>query len=227
MKKRIVLALSGGMDSSSLLGTMLGNGNEVTCVSFRYSSKHNPYELRAARGIADHYRVPLVEINLTGAFNSFESALLTQSHKRIPEGHYQAETMKLTVVPCRNVIFIATLTGFAESIKASVVAIGVHAGDHAIYPDCRPPFIFAMRDVVDKATEGRVELAAPFLYRTKAQILEGGLQRKVPYQLTRTCYQNQEVACGRCGACQERIEAFELSKTMDPLDYVSREIMPK
>lgn len=226
MNKTVIVSLSGGMDSATVLAYAKRTGARVVCFGFCYGSKHNQYENQAAADIADHYGVPFTLIDLSEAFKHFESNLL-KSGGEIPEGHYEEETMKQTVVPARNMIFIAILTGLAEVHKASMVLVGVHAGDHAIYPDCRPDFVKCINNTSFYATDGRVGVFAPFLKEDKAGILRFGNEHRVPYHLTRTCYKDQPVACGKCGSCQERLAAFAAIGSIDPLDYESREIMPR
>ena len=137
----------------------------------------------------------------------------------IPEGHYEDVSMERTVVPGRNTIFCAILSGLAESEGFEEIWLGLHAGDHAIYPDCRPGFYTSMRKTLHEATDGKVDLQAPFLYVTKADILKRGMELKVPYEKTRTCYKNQAIACGRCGSCSERRMSFDSLGLKDPIAY--------
>jgi 7-cyano-7-deazaguanine synthase len=164
--------------------------------------------------------VHLHEFNLTDAFGDFNSNLL-KSGGDIPEGHYEEESMKLTVVPGRNLIFSAIMAGLAESIGAEDIALGVHSGDHAIYPDCRPDFIISLAETVKASSDGKVKVRTPLLFEDKTSILRIGhsLNPPVPYKLTRTCYKDQELSCGKCGSCQERLEAFGKLGIKDPIDY--------
>jgi len=220
MKKPIqcVISLSGGMDSGTLLSfaqTVYGN---VLAVGFSYGSKHNKYELACAEKLCKENDVEFIQINLEEVGSALSSSLL-KSGGDIPEGHYESENMKSTVVPGRNMIFASILAGIAESRKAPFVALGIHSGDHAIYPDCRPEFFRSMAKAIQDATDGGVVLEAPFLNMDKTDILKWGLNHKVPYQFTRTCYKDQPLACGKCGACQERLEAFRNLNTTDPIMY--------
>lgn len=221
------MGLSGGMDSSTLLGYLLEEGFDVHCCLFQYGSKHSAYEGRSALAVAQYYaqngysaNIHLQEFDLRQVMSQFHSALLL-SGGAIPEGHYNDESMKKTVVPGRNLIFISVMAGLAESIDAQYVALGIHAGDHHIYPDCRPEFISAANATVYRSTEGKVHVSSPFAHMNKKTILQLGysLHIKVPYGLTRTCYKNQSVACGKCGSCQERLEAFKLLDITDPIQY--------
>lgn len=233
-----VVSLSGGMDSATLLGQVVRyyqarqsiHQPKILAVGFTYGSKHNKYETAAAIHVADHYGVEYHLLNLTEAMGLFKSDLLLTGGD-IPEGHYEAETMKATVVPCRNLIFASILAGIAQSNckegEKAVVSLGVHAGDHAIYPDCRQDFINALNYTVHKATSDSVQIHAPFLQLSKGDIVKIGLELGVPYSKTRTCYKDQQKACGKCGSCQERLEAFQMCNAIDPIEYVTRAILPK
>ena len=150
----------------------------------------------------------------------FKSNLL-QDQGEIPEGHYEDGNMSKTVVPGRNAIFITIMAGYAESIGAGTIAVGVHAGDHHIYADCRPDFINSMTRTIEDSSDGTVTLEAPFLSYTKLDILKIGyaLTTPFPYELTRTCYKDQELSCGSCGSCNERLEAFRFLGKEDPIEY--------
>lgn len=218
MSKKVVMALSGGMDSSTLLGWLLDQGYEVECLTFNYGSKHNPYENKAAELVAEHYGVKLSKIDIQPLMVSFKSNLL-KTGQEIPEGHYTDETMSKTVVPARNMIFLTILAGHAWSVGANNIAIGIHQGDHAIYADCRKEFYKAMDTAIYLGTDRRVEMIAPFIDIDKTGILEYGRDLGVPYSLTRTCYKDQPISCGKCGACVERLEAFTNCAMLDPLPY--------
>lgn len=218
MKTKSIIALSGGMDSATVLAKLLDEGKSVECFGFEYGSKHNKYEQTAARAVADHYRVSYTLIDLSAITPHLQSNLL-KSGGAIPEGHYNDASMSLTVVPGRNIIFLSILAGIAWSRGASIIGIGIHQGDHAIYPDCRLSFFRAMNDAIHKGTDNRVKIVAPFLNTDKAGIVAWGLAHGAPYGLTRTCYKDQPVACGKCGSCRERLEAFRVNDSEDPVSY--------
>lgn len=220
MADKVVLGLSGGMDSTTLLAYYLDKGFEVLPISFNYGSKHNQYENKAAVEVAKYYGLDLRYIELDFISSLFRSNLL-KSGGDIPEGHYQASNMSQTVVPGRNVIFISIMMGYAWSHDANIVAVGVHAGDHQIYEDCRAGFVAAMNAAVIAGSGDRVRLDAPFQYLDKTGILKVGygLKKPVPYHLTRTCYKDQELSCGKCGSCQERLESFANNGVIDPIRY--------
>lgn len=218
---RAIVSLSGGMDSVTVLAEAVHNlGREnVFGVCFNYGSKHNKWENMAAFDVANHYKVPCRLVDFKSAMEGIQSNLLLDGGA-IPEGHYQEETMRQTVVPGRNLIFISLLMGVAWSRGAKQVWLGIHAGDHFIYPDCRPTFFHAMNAAVNAGSDEKVELVAPFLHGTKTTIIKRGLELQVPYHLTRTCYKDSAVSCGVCGACQERREAFAANGITDPITYL-------
>lgn len=223
--RKAIIGLSGGADSSTLLGILLSKGFEVYCCSFHYGSKHNSYEREAVENVINYYKslsfpVVLHKINLNEAFNNFKSNLL-KTGEEIPEGHYEGENMKLTVVPGRNMIFTSIMAGLAESVGAQIIALGVHAGDHTIYPDCRHEFIKALDVAIYLSSDRKVEIVTPLIKDDKAGILKRGYELipPVPYHLTRTCYKDQPIACGKCGSCWERREAFYKIGIPDPIEY--------
>jgi len=220
-EKRVVMSVSGGADSSTMLAYLLSEGFEVHCVWFDYGSTQNPYEMKAIQAITDHYKVPLSIISIKDAMSDFKSALTRKQD--IPEGYYNKDNMSATVVPARNIVFISLAAGFAWSIDYNYVALAIHSGDHFVYPDTRPEFYNAMKEAIFEGTDKRITLLAPFLYYDKRDIIRKGLELNVPYELTRTCYKDQPVACGRCGACVERLEAFWLNGAEDPIEYEDRE----
>ena len=224
--RKVVMGLSGGMDSATLLGLLLDEGAEVHCCSFYYGSKHNKYEREAAEKLVRFYKalgfpVHWYPIVLTEAFSHFSSNLLL-SGGEIPEGHYNDDNMKVTVVPGRNLIFASIMAGLAESVGAGEIALGVHSGDHHIYPDCRAEFIKALDAAIYLSSDRKVQVITPLLHHDKTSILMMGYSdfvHKVPYWLTRTCYKDQVLSCGKCGSCRERLEAFEHLMIEDPIPY--------
>lgn len=222
--RKCMISLSGGLDSATLLAEAVDRygADEVVTVGFNYQSKHNKYENVCAENVADYFGVPFGLMRLDQVMAGFKSDLLL-SGGAIPEGHYEDASMSRTVVPGRNIIFASILAGLAWSRGSSEIWMGIHQGDHAIYEDCRPQFFNAMNAAIRAGTGDRVSLVAPFIGSDKVGILRRGLELKVPYELTRTCYSNSSVSCGRCGACVERCSSFHKCGLEDPVEYQDRE----
>ncbi|HUX61797.1 MAG TPA: 7-cyano-7-deazaguanine synthase QueC [Ignavibacteriaceae bacterium] len=222
--KKAVVVLSGGMDSAVALYKARASGyEELYAVSFNYGQRHK-VELDYARKIARSANVKEHKVvKLTSITSLISASSLTSKKIDVPEGHYASENMKLTVVPNRNMIMYSIAIGYAVSIKADAVYVGVHAGDHFIYPDCRPQFIHTLDLLAKTANEGFIskdfQIVAPFLYNTKAEIASLGSLLKVPFENTWSCYKGGLKHCGKCGTCVERKEAFALVGLVDPTEY--------
>ncbi len=216
-KKRVVAIYSGGMDSFTLLHRLLRQGYEVHALSFNYGQRHSK-ELQFARRVCAELNLSHKEVDITAINQLLQGSSLTDNIE-VPEGHYAAENMKSTVVPNRNMIMLSLAIGYAVSIKASAVYYGAHGGDHAIYPDCRPLFVEKMNEVSQVANYEPVDVVAPYLHANKIDILREGLDMGLDYGKTWTCYNGRERACGKCGSCIERLEAFSANGAVDPLPY--------
>ncbi len=225
-QEKIVIIASGGMDSTTLLyDTIRTYGSEnVVVLSFNYGSKHNAFELPKISLTCKKLQVEQKIIDLVNVFQNFKSHLLLGGES-IPEGHYAQENMKQTIVPFRNGILLSIAAGYAETIKAKKIIYGAHLGDFFVYEDCRPEFISAFSSAVSLGTMNKISIEAPYSNINKGGILEKGLKLGVDYSLTHTCYNPNErgEACGRCGACCERLEAFDKNGVEDPLVYQDRE----
>ena len=222
---KVVVLLSGGMDSVSVFYETMRRGTVVAALSFHYGSKHNVREIPFAAWHARKFGIAHLTIPLHFIGQHFASDLLA-SGGDIPKGHYEEESMKKTVVPFRNGIMLAIAAGFAESQEAQALVIAAHAGDHAIYPDCREDFMCAMGDAMRLGTYAGIELARPFIHLTKAQIAARGAELGVDFSQTWSCYVGGEVHCGECGTCVERREAFQLAGLDDPTEYASCAPLP-
>lgn len=214
MSKAVVI-YSGGMDSTVLLTQAKEQYGEVVALNFYYGSKHNVMEREAARKIANILVVDLHMVDLDFVAHLFKSDLLI-SGGEIPEGHYEAQSMKATIVPFRNGIMISIAAGYAQSIGADNVLIGSHAGDHAIYPDCRKTFNRPMADAVGQGTGMEVILIAPFEDIPKAAIVGIGIKIGAPLHLSYSCYKGGKRPCLQCGTDIERTEAFMENNIKDP-----------
>ncbi|WP_221798989.1 7-cyano-7-deazaguanine synthase QueC [Oceanobacter mangrovi] len=217
MSEKAVVIYSGGMDSFTILHKAHKEGYELYPLTFDYGQKHSK-EIRFASSVCEELKLPHRIIDITAINQLLQSSSLTSSID-IPEGHYEDENMKSTMVPNRNMILLSLAIGYAVDIGASKVFYGAHSGDHAIYPDCRPEFVHAMNDVAKIANYQAVEIVTPYLTSDKIGILKDGLAMGLDYGKSWTCYNGREKACGKCGSCVERLEAFELNGTTDPLAY--------
>ncbi len=217
MSEKAVVIYSGGMDSFTILNRAIKEGFEVYALTFDYGQKHKK-EIRYAESVCQELGISHRIIDITAINQLLQSSSLT-SDKAIPEGHYEAANMKSTVVPNRNMILLSLAIGYAVDIGSNKVYYGAHSGDHAIYPDCRPDFVHAMNRVAKLANYEPVDIVTPYLNGDKIEILADGLKMGLDYGKTWTCYNGREKACGKCGSCVERLEAFEKNAATDPLDY--------
>ena len=210
---KAILIYSGGMDSTTLLYEY--KDSIKLAVSFDYGSKHNAREIACAAENCRRLGIPhrIIPLEFIGKY--FRSDLLL-SGGEIPEGSYNDENMHSTVVPFRNGIMLAVAVGLAESYDVDAVLLANHAGDHAIYPDCRPSFIEAFDRAAEKGTYNGVRIVSPYCLLTKRDIALRGKELGIDFSLTYSCYKGGEKHCGRCGTCTERKEALE---GFDPTEY--------
>lgn len=216
--RKTVLVYSGGLDSTVLLYDLLSKGEEVSALSVDYGQRHRR-ELAAAAAICKMRGVEHRTADITSITGLFGESSLTNHATAVPDGHYADESMKLTVVPNRNMILLSLATAWAISLKADRVAYAAHSGDHTIYPDCRPEFTAALGRAIGLADWHAVKLESPFARLTKGQIVERGAQLSTPMELTWSCYKGGQEHCGTCGTCTERKEAFLVAGVVDPTEY--------
>jgi 7-cyano-7-deazaguanine synthase len=221
----VVVLCSGGMDSVTALHWARRQHDVRAAVSFDYGAKHNHREIPFAAEHAAQIGTRHEIITLDFVNRLFASDLL-KSGGDIPEGHYEAENMKQTVVPFRNGIMLAIAGGFAESVGAEGLVIAAHGGDHAIYPDCREDFMRAMSDALRLGTYAELKLLRPFIALNKGQIAIEGAKLGVDFSRTWSCYKGGDIHCGKCGTCVERREAFAQAGMVDPTIYASTEPLP-
>ena len=187
-------------------------------VTFDYGSNHNAREIACARIHCRRLGIEHIVIPLAFVAKYFKSSLLSGADA-IPEGNYDDENMKSTVVPFRNGIMLAVACGIAESRDLRRVLLANHFGDHAIYPDCRRDFVDAMSEAMRCGTYCGVTVFAPYTDITKADIARRGAQLGIDYAETYSCYKGGEHHCGRCGTCRERREALAVAGIADPTLY--------
>lgn len=215
MKKSLII-LSGGMDSVTLL---YDKKDEIAvAVTFDYGSNHNKREEEFAKYHCNELGIEHIIIPITFIHDYFKSSLL-EGASAIPDGHYEDETMKSTVVPFRNGIMLSVACGLAESRELEKVLIANHFGDHAIYPDCRKGFIDAMSEAMKCGTYKGITIDAPYTTITKTDIAKIGKSLGIDYSKTYSCYKGGEKHCGKCGTCVERKEALRDAGIEDPTEY--------
>lgn len=216
--KDTILIYSGGMDST----TMLYEYQEriAIAVSFDYGSNHNTREIACAKTHCLRLGVTHMVIPLGFIPRYFRSSLLDGA-EAIPEGSYDDENMRSTVVPFRNGIMLSIAAGLAESNSLTKVMMANHSGDHAIYPDCTPAFVKAMDAAIAAGTYEGIRLVTPYTNLTKAEIAAKGKQLGIDYSQTWSCYKGGEHHCGQCGTCRERKEALAEAGVDDATIYES------
>lgn len=225
--KAVVLS-SGGLDSTTCLAMAvkkLGAEN-VSALSLFYGQRHER-ELQSSIAVAEFYNVARYELDVAKIFCYSNSALLNTSTVPLEKGSYSAQKKKnrsqkiATYVPFRNGLMISMAASFADSIYENEpveLYIGVHSDDSSgdAYADCRADFIASMSAAVRIGTYEKIKLVAPFLCQRKADVVKVGLELKVPYHLTWSCYERGDTPCGKCATCLDRAKAFELNGVKDP-----------
>ena len=214
--KDSLLVLSGGLDSTTMLYDYADS--IALAVTFQYGSNHNKREAAFAKYHCELLGIEHIEIDLAFMGKYFKSSLL-EGADAIPEGNYDEENMKSTVVPFRNGIMLSVAAGLAESRRLKKVMMANHSGDHTIYPDCRPEFAEAMGQAINLGTYIGVELVAPYTMLSKSDIVRRGVELGIDYTKTYSCYKGGKVHCGVCGTCRERKEAFALAGVEDKTKY--------
>ena len=213
----IVLSYSGGLDSTVLLYQLVAHGHHVRALSVDYGQRH-VREIRAARRICAQLGVEHRHADLSGIRPLLAGSALTDD-VAVPTGEYSLDAIRATVVPNRNMLLLATCIAWAVSTRSDAVAYAAHAGDHAIYADCRPEFAEAMARAAALCDERPIELLRPLIDLTKADIVRLGATLGVPFAETWSCYVGGEFQCGECPTCVERREAFALANVDDPTHY--------
>ncbi|NLX13018.1 MAG: 7-cyano-7-deazaguanine synthase QueC [Phycisphaerales bacterium] len=214
-----VLIYSGGLDSTVLLYYLRDAGHELRCLGIDYGQRHRR-ELGSAAEISRRLGVEYRMADLAGLRPLLAVGALTGADA-VPEGHYNDESMKLTIVPNRNMIMLSVAIGWAISLRFDAVAYAAHAGDHPIYPDCRPEFVESVEKAAALCDWHPVRILRPFIEKSKTDLVRLGAKLGVPFALTWSCYKGGERHCGRCGTCTERREAFQLAGVPDPTEYAA------
>jgi len=221
MNKKAVIVLSGGLDSTTCMGIAKAEGYDLYPITFHYGQRHNreveqAVEVGKYYGVADHRIVDLTFLKDIGgsALTDEEVEVPTEAEEGIP----------VTYVPARNMIFLSLASAYAEVIGATAVYTGVSAVDYSGYPDCRPEFIQSMEETINLATKAgvtgkNITVETPLISLSKKETIEKGLSLEVPYDLTTSCYNGKEAACGQCDSCVLRLKGFKEAGAADPIAY--------
>lgn len=214
---KVLVVLSGGMDSITLLTFYRALGFQCIAMSVDYGQRHRK-ELTFAMACARRMGIPHHLVDASALARVFAPSSQT-GQLQVPHGHYTDETMRKTVVPGRNMVMLSLAISLALKERCGRVAFGAHDGDHTIYPDCRPDFLHAMNEVASTCDWDQVRVEAPFIHYSKAQITSLGNRLGVLWEETWSCYEGGTYHCGKCGTCVERKEAFQRVGIIDPTTY--------
>jgi 7-cyano-7-deazaguanine synthase len=223
-KKKAVIILSGGLDSTTCMGMALEQAYELYPITFDYGQRHH-IEIENARSVAEYYGVSKRhKVIKLGFLRDFGGSALTDEAIEVPVGEEITTEIPVTYVPGRNLLFLSIATSYAEASGADAIFIGVNALDYSGYPDCRPEFIRKFEEVIALATKVGVEgygvqISTPLIVLSKADIIREGMRLKVPYHLTTSCYNGRAEACGQCDSCRLRLKGFADAGLVDPIVY--------
>lgn len=225
MENRVVVILSGGLDSTTCLALAHDAGCRVFALTFDYGQRHR-VEIEAARRVARYYRVIEHRIVELPFLRAIGGSALTDDALAVPMTGLVEDQIPVTYVPARNLIFLSVAAAYAETVGASAVYLGVNALDYSGYPDCRPEFIAAFAQAARLGTKAGVNGApfaveTPLLAMSKADIVRLGTALLTPYELTSSCYLGGDIACGVCDSCRLRRKGFAEAGLPDPLQYAS------
>jgi 7-cyano-7-deazaguanine synthase len=229
LNTKAIVILSGGLDSTTCMGMAQEQGFELYPITFDYGQRHR-MEIDNARQVARYYQCePNHKVISLGFLGEFGGSALTDETMDIPHSPISNDTeavsdIPVTYVPGRNLLFLSIASSYAEVVGAEAIYIGVNALDYSGYPDCRPDFIHKFEEVVALATKAGVEgtklrIETPLIHLSKADIIREGIKLGVPYQLTTSCYNGHEQACGQCDSCRLRLKGFAEAEEQDPIPY--------
>lgn len=221
MKKKAVIVLSGGLDSTTCMGIAKNEGYDLYPITFHYGQRHNR-EVEQAIEVGKFYNVEDHRIVDLTFLKDIGGSALTDEKLDVPTE--AEEGIPVTYVPARNMIFLSLASAYAEVIGATAVYTGVSAVDFSGYPDCRPEFIKSMEETINLATKAgvtgkNISVETPLIHLSKKETIEKGLSLDVPYGLTTSCYNGKETACGKCDSCVLRLKGFKEAGAKDPIPY--------
>lgn len=222
--KRAVILVSGGMDSATAVYEAMERGYEPYFLHTSYGQQTETKEYECAKALAEEVEAADMLHIETEHLAAIGASSLTDEELDVEEADLDSDEIPASYVPFRNANLLSMAVSYAEANECSAVFIGAHSEDFSGYPDCRPAFFEAFQEVINVGTkpETEIELIAPFVEWSKTEIAERGLELNVPYELTWSCYRDEEPACGKCDACAFRLEAFRNAGSSDPINYAER-----
>lgn len=225
---KAVVLLSGGLDSTVCMAVAHSQGYELFPISFNYHQRHER-ELQSASSVADYYKATK-HIVITTNMDAIGGSALTDNQLEVPVGHVEHQDIPITYVPARNLIFLSYALGYAEVTGADHIFIGVNALDYSGYPDCRPEFIQQFQQLANYSTKAGVQdqrqivIETPLLHLSKKDIVLLGNKLNAPLELTTSCYNGGQTACGHCDSCVLRLKGFADAGSVDPILYHTRSV---
>ncbi len=224
-RMKVVVLLSGGMDSVCALYYSSEKYEVISALSFDYGSNHNMRELPHASFHCKKLGIPHTIIKTSFVDDHFDSSLL-KSGGYTQKGAYAEKSLQKTIIPFRNGIILSIAAGYAESRGINGVVTGAHSGDYSVYPDCREKFLKLMSQAVCAGTYNKIRIIRPFVFMTKDQIVKKGRDLGVDFSKSWSCDEDTDVHCGECGTCVSRREAFSSARVSDPTDYTIKDPLP-
>jgi 7-cyano-7-deazaguanine synthase len=217
---KTVVVFSGGLDSTTLLYHLRAEGHELVAMSVDYGQRHLGRESAAAEAICSLLGIERQTVDLTAMIACFGKNALTNHGMAVPEGEYSEATIPATTVPNRNMVLLSVGLAMAAGKGFDGVAFGAHGGEHTNYPDCKPGFAEAMDRAARECNAPPLYVLAPFVTWDKSGIVRRGAELGVPFELTWSCYQGDQVHCGLCTTCNDRRKAFKKAGVTDPTTYL-------
>jgi len=222
--KRAVVLASGGMDSATAAAVARERGYDLYMLHTSYGQQTEDTEYECAKAQAEHFDATDFLHLTTDHLSKIGGSSLTDAEMDVEEADLESDEVPTSYVPFRNANLLSMATSYAEANDCDAVFMGAHSEDFSGYPDCRPEFFDAFQEVVDVGTKDdtQISIEAPFTEWSKTDIAEKGTELDVPYDLTWSCYRDDEPACGTCDACAFRLQAFQNIGVRDPIDYAER-----
>jgi len=223
MKKLAIVLVSGGLDSC-VTAAIAAQSYQLAFLHVNYGQRTEKRELKAFMDIADYYKVKPRLVTPLPFLKEIGGSSLTNFKMPIPQGLPKSKDIPSTYVPFRNTHFIAIAVSWGEVIKAEKIFIGAMEEDSSGYPDCREEYFSIYNQLITLGTrpETKIEIVTPIIHLKKAQVVKKGIELGAPLHLSWSCYQREDIACGKCESCQLRLKAFAQAGIKDPIPYLNQ-----